>query len=334
MFVNPISNYILIVRSSWSSVISGRLSWAASNKFVGTVECRPHRQSRAAVWPINISHYAAATMMVIKEEKNWSPILDLDMMKHVVSSTWLTLTRRLLTFLVWQSSFNSEKQFSWHLFVLQKSCVIYLRQFQAIFTKSKIKPCITFDPAKKPNSARNRTVHILFDKIFLSLTNPELGVVQMVIYLSVGLGFYWMFYGLFNSFLILFIIYLYQFQLFNQNKVNKLEINFNWPRVGQSGVMTLSGQFPCQLGPGGGGEGEGRQEGRELLHQAGEIHRHSHTVITFLSRISLINYCSSPVSSHGSNWLLFLISSRVLALPSYLCRTFDRQSGLANMIFK
>ena len=229
MFVNPISNYILIVRSSWSSVISGRLSWAASNKFVGTVECRPHRQSRAAVWPINISHYAAATMMVIKEEKNWSPILDLDMMKHVVSSTWLTLTRRLLTFLVWQSSFNSEKQFSWHLFVLQKSCVIYLRQFQAIFTKSKIKPCITFDPAKKPNSARNRTVHILFDKIFLSLTNPELGVVQMVIYLSVGLGFYWMFYGLFNSFLILFIIYLYPFQLFNQNKVNKLEINFNWP---------------------------------------------------------------------------------------------------------
>ena len=91
MFVNPISNYILIVRSSWSSVISGRLSWAASNKFVGTVECRPHRQSRAAVWPINISHYAAATMMVIKEEKNWSPILDLDMMKHVVSSTWFNL---------------------------------------------------------------------------------------------------------------------------------------------------------------------------------------------------------------------------------------------------
>ena len=81
-------------------------------------------------------------------------------------------------------------------------------------------------------------------------------------------------------------------------------------------------------------EKAGRRGGNSFIRQVRYPHTLSHTVITFLSRISLINYCSSPVSSHGSNWLLFLISSRVLALPSYLCRTFDRQSGLANMIFK
>ena len=30
-------------------------------------------------------------MMVIKEEKNWSPILDMDMVKHMVSSSQLYL---------------------------------------------------------------------------------------------------------------------------------------------------------------------------------------------------------------------------------------------------
>ena len=116
-------------------------------------------------------HNVIVEMMVIKEEKNWSPILDMDMVKHMVSSSQLYLVA-LSSLLARPSSWNSKKQFPLHLFVLltkqrwlhlitltlalkfRRDNLIWQFQFQAIYTKSKIRPCITFDAAKK-QSTRN-----------------------------------------------------------------------------------------------------------------------------------------------------------------------------------
>ena len=109
-------------------------------------------------------------MMVIKEEKNWSPILDMDMVKHMVSSSQLYLVAFHLyhsqtIFLEFQetisitpfcASYKAKMTILTLTLALKfpRDNIISPFQFQAIFTKSKIRPCITFDGAKKP-STRN-----------------------------------------------------------------------------------------------------------------------------------------------------------------------------------
>ena len=72
--------------------------------------------------------------MVIKEEKTWSPILDMDMVKHMVSSSLfggsLSLSPSLPPS---SSSWNSKKQFPLHLFVvLTKMNIDYTNTYTSL----------------------------------------------------------------------------------------------------------------------------------------------------------------------------------------------------------
>ena len=72
-------------------------------------------------------------MMVIKEEKNWSPILDMDMVKHMVSSSQLYLVALSASLLARPSSWNSKKQFPLHLFVvLTKMNIDYTNTYTSL----------------------------------------------------------------------------------------------------------------------------------------------------------------------------------------------------------